>query len=145
MLKIWHPHTAKSSLEMRQPQPQQFKLPTALHCANRMPQMPYPSFRRGNSYKFRVPRSWNSILAWQVYLGSVLRNTAWPYPGTTLPLFRVDHTNSVTSSLLGFPPSWCETKQASVALRMRRHDTESSQRWLHLLMQQVKAPACVML
>ena len=50
------------------------------------------------------------MLTWQEYLGSVLRRTAWPYPGTTLPDLSVLLAKSFTSSALGSSPS-CNTNQ----------------------------------
>ena len=41
---------------------------------------------------------------WQVYLGSVLRNTAWPYPGTTCPDFKRPHTYSLSCSSVESSP-----------------------------------------
>ena len=54
------------------------------------------------------------MLTWQEYLGSVLRSTAWPYPGTTLPDLSVLLANSFTSSALGSSPS-CITYQYGIS------------------------------
>lgn len=42
---------------------------------------------------------------WQVYLGSVLRSTACPYPGTTCPDFSVFQMNSLSWSSVTSSPT----------------------------------------
>ena len=60
------------------------------------------------------------MLTWQEYLGSVLRSTAWPYPGTTLPDFSVLLAKSFTSSALGSSPS-CTTEPACLVFVVPLH------------------------
>lgn len=64
------------------------------------------SFHSRGLHRICVRRKCVLIHTWHEYLGSVFLSTAWPKPGTTLPLLSVSQTKSLTSPLPGLAPSY---------------------------------------
>ncbi len=76
--------------------------------------------RAGLGHPGKVLTPWNALEGCCKQLGlvlTVLRRTAWPKPGTTLPLDSVFSVKIFTSSLLGSSPS-CRGRKGRIQVRL---------------------------